>query len=167
MPCYWLLLVIAAVPQLGCIVGVHIPLMVLVSIGAMSVWCWHNWRIPGIPIVAIGVTLNLLTMLFHNGGMPVRADILADFGHAVTPGTWLPASKDIVVSSSTLVWLSDWLIISLGARTIVVSPGDLFVIAGIVWWLLFSPQRGKDQNHGVFQSYASQRSSKPRLAGAE
>jgi hypothetical protein len=141
MPRYWLLLAIAAVPQLGSLLGVWIPGMFLISVGAIALWCLCNRAIPGIPAVAVGVMLNLLVMAFHGGAMPVHAATLAELGQPFAPGTLLMGSKDIVVQSATLWMLSDWLVLPAGVTTFVASPGDLIVLFGVVWWLLFSHEQ--------------------------
>jgi hypothetical protein len=79
--------------------------------------------------------------------MPIRADILASLGQVAAPGTILVGSKDVVIDTSALWMLSDWIILALGAKKVVVSPGDLIIVAGVAWWLLFSHQAKKDQAH--------------------
>src|SRR4029079_2391891 len=74
MPRYWLLLAIAAVPQLGSLLGIWIAGMFLVSVTAILSWCLCNRMIAGIPAVAVGVIMNLLVMAFHGGAMPIHAD---------------------------------------------------------------------------------------------
>jgi hypothetical protein len=138
MPRFWLLLAIAAVPQLGSLLGIWIPGMFLVSVAAIFFWCIWNREIAGIPAVALGVIMNLLVMAIHGGAMPIHAETLARIGHVYTPGTLLMGSKDIVVQSATLWLLSDWLVLPAGVATYVASPGDVVVIVGVVWWLLFS-----------------------------
>jgi hypothetical protein len=138
MPRYWLLLAIAAVPQLGNLLGVWITGMFLVSVGAIFVWCLCNRAIPGIPAIAVGVVMNLLVMAFHGGAMPIHAATLAEIGYAVAPGTLLMGSKDLVVQTATLGLLADWLVLPAGVTTFVASPGDLVVLIGVIWWLLFS-----------------------------
>jgi hypothetical protein len=130
-----LLLVIAAAPQLGSIFGIRSPGLLLVSVIAFIGWCVCNRGLAGVPIVAAGVGLNLLAMAFHNGAMPVQADVLAELGVAVTPGTMLRGSKGVVVQSTVLWPLSDWIVLPLGSHTFIASPGDLVVISGIAWWL--------------------------------
>jgi hypothetical protein len=145
MPRYWLLLAIAAVPQLGSLLGVWIPGMFLVSVAAIFVWCLCNRAVAGVPAVAVGVVMNLLVMAFHGGAMPIQAEVLARIGHSYAPGTLLMGSKDIVVQSAALWLLSDWLVLPAGATTFVASPGDIVVIIGVIWWLLFShvSERGR------------------------
>jgi hypothetical protein len=148
MPRYWPLLAVAMVPQVGNLFGIRILGMFFVAIAVIGIWCVYNRDIPGTAVVAIGIGLNLLVMGFHNGSMPVRADILLRaFGVVAAPGTILVGSKDVVIDTSALWLLSDWIILSLGATKVIVSPGDLIIVAGVAWWLLFSHQPEKDQAH--------------------
>jgi hypothetical protein len=147
MPCYSLLLAIAALPQLGQMLGIRIPAMFLVSVAVIAIWCLCNRAVSGVPIVSVGVALNLLVMGLHGGAMPISADTLARIGHLAQPGTLLAGSKDIVVQSAHLAFLSDWVVLPSGVMTVVASPGDLLVLIGIVWWLLFSHKQERDQTH--------------------
>jgi hypothetical protein len=147
MPRYWLLLVIALVPQVGNLAGIRIPGMFFVAIAVIGIWCAYNRDIAGTAVVAIGIGLNLLVMGFHGGSMPIRADVLASLGHAAAHGMEPVGSKDIVIDTSMLWLLSDWIILTLGAKKVVVSPGDLIIVAGVAWWLLFSHRPEKDQAH--------------------
>jgi len=148
MPRFWLLLAVAIVPQVGNLVGIRIPGMFFVAIAVIGIWCIYNRDVPGTAVVAVGIGLNLLVMGFHGGSMPVRADILLRaFGLVAAPGTILVGSKDVVIDTSALWLLSDWIILSLGATKVIVSPGDLIIVAGVAWWLLFSHQPEKDQAH--------------------
>jgi len=147
MPRFWPLLVVALVPQVGNLVGIRILGMFFVAIAVIGIWCAYNRDIPGTAVVAVGIGLNLLVMGFHGGSMPIRADILAAFGHVAAPGTVLVGSKDVVIDTSALWLLSDWIILALGAKKVIVSPGDLIIVAGVAWWLLFSHRPEKDQAH--------------------
>jgi hypothetical protein len=147
MPRFWPLLVVALVPQVGNLVGIRILGMFFVAIAVIGIWCAYNRDIPGTAVVAVGIGLNLLVMGFHGGSMPIRADILAAFGQVAAPGTVLVGSKDVVIDASALWLLSDWIILSLRATKVIVSPGDLIIVAGVAWWLLFSHQPEKDQAH--------------------
>jgi hypothetical protein len=146
IPRRWPLLVIAAMPQLGAILGAHIPGMFLVSVLALVAWYLHNHAVAGVPLVAMGGLLNLLVMAFHGGAMPIGHATLAAIGRTATPGTMLAGSKDIV-ASSPLWLLSDWLIVSVGGLTVVASPGDLLVVAGVAWWLLYSRPPKEEQSN--------------------
>lgn len=147
MPRFWPLLAVAMVPQVGGLVGIRIPGMFFVAIAVIGIWCAYNRDISGTAVVAVGIGLNLLVMGFHGGSMPIRADILASLGQVVVPGTVLVGSKDVVIDTSALWLLSDWIILALGGKKVVVSPGDLIIVAGVAWWLLFSHKPEKDQAH--------------------
>ena len=148
LPRFWPLLAVALVPQVGNLVGIRIPGMFFIAIAVIGIWCIYNRDIPGTAVVAVGIGLNLLVMGSHGGSMPVRADTLfRAFGVIAAPGTILVGSKDVVIDTSTLWLLSDWIILSLGATKVIVSPGDLIIVAGVACWLLFSHQPEKDQAH--------------------
>jgi len=147
MPRYSPLLAVAIVPQVGNLFGIRIPGMFFVAIAVIGIWCVYNRDIAGTAVVAIGIGLNLLVMGFHGGSMPIRADILATLGQVAAPGTVLVGSKDVVIDTSVLWLLSDWIILVLGGKKVVVSPGDLIIVAGVAWWLLFSHKPEKDQAH--------------------
>jgi hypothetical protein len=147
LPRYWPLLVVALVPQVGNLAGIRIPGMFFVAIAVIGIWCAYNRGIAGTAMVAAGIGLNLLVMGVHGGAMPIRADILASLGQVVAPGTILIGSKDVVIDTSALWLLSDWIILALGGKKVIVSPGDLIIVAGVTWWLLFSHKPEKDQAH--------------------
>ena len=138
LPRYNLLLVIAAVPQLGMLAGIRIPGMFLVSAAAVVIWCLANRALAGIPAVAVGLAMNLTVMALHGGAMPIHTETLAHLGLAAAPGTLLPGSKDIVVQTTLLGLLADWLVLRAGPATFVASPGDLVVVIGLLWWLMLS-----------------------------
>jgi len=146
-PRYWPLLAIAVVPQIGNLFAIRIPWKFFIAIAAVLIWAFCNWAIRGAPIITLGVGLNLIVMAFHGGAMPIHTDVLASIGQVATPGTVLVGSKDVVVESSLLWLLSDWMVISRGAVTIVLSPGDLILLAGVIWWLVFSRQLEKEDAH--------------------
>ncbi|HJZ46313.1 MAG TPA: DUF5317 family protein [Roseiflexaceae bacterium] len=164
MPRYWLLLAIAAVPQLGSLLGIWIPGMFLVSVAAIFVWCLCNCAIAGVPVVAAGVIMNLLVMAPHGGAMPIHAGTLEQIGRTFAPGTLLMGSKDVVVQTTALWLLSDWLMLPAGATTYVVSPGDLVVIVGVIWWLLWShPRKERDRSMLMFHAAAAPADQRARL----
>lgn len=139
LPRYNLLLVIAAVPQLGSLLQIDVPGMFLVSAAALAIWCLSNRAIPGVLVVGAGALMNLAAMALYGGRMPITADVLAALGQLAEPGTHLAGSKDVVVASSPLWLLSDWLIVMSEPFVLVVSPGDILVVLGILLWLILSP----------------------------
>lgn len=146
LPGAWSLLGIALIPSIASIFNVHVSGMFLVSMLAIAVWGVKNRHVAGIPAITIGVCLNLLVMAVHAGAMPIDTAVLAQLGESVTPGTVLYGSKDVAVASSRLWLLSDWIALSARGYTVVISPGDAIICAGIVWWLLGS-RAGKDHRY--------------------
>jgi hypothetical protein len=112
--------------------------------------------------------LNLLVMAFYGGAMPVRADALAAAGYAAPPGSVVLGSKDIVVQSTPLTLLSDWMVLAYGARTLIVSPGDLVALAGILYWLLCSYSIvERDSDDVISRHHGAVRPAHALVAGAE
>jgi hypothetical protein len=153
MPRYNLLLLIAAVPQAGSLLGIWIPGMFLVSVAAFCIWCLWNRNVAGVLIVAIGVLLNLLVMASYGGAMPIHIDVLAGVGHTIPAGSVMMGSKDVVLRSVYLAPLSDWIVLLSGTRTIIASPGDLISVVGIVYWLLFSHLIKERDSHAVISRH--------------
>lgn len=134
-PRAWPLLALAALPQLLTIAGARHSALALLSLGLGLAWCWRNRGLPGGALLGLGLSLNLLVMSAHGGAMPVRAEQLAELGLAAPPGAILAGSKDTAVSASPLWWLADWLPLSTPLVSLILSPGDLIVAAGLARWL--------------------------------
>ncbi|MBK9941948.1 MAG: DUF5317 family protein [Kouleothrix sp.] len=139
-PRYSLLLAIAAVPQLGMLLGIRLPAMFVVSVVAVLIWCRCNFALAGVPAISVGVVMNMLVMALNGGAMPIHTATLARIGVTAAPGMLLAGSKDLAVQTALLGLLGDWLVLPAGVATYVVSPGDIVVAIGLLWWLLFSNQ---------------------------
>jgi hypothetical protein len=147
MPRAWALLAVALVPIVASLFGLRWPGMFLLSVAAIVAWGVRNRDIAGAPLIAAGACLNVLAMALHGGAMPIDTGVLARLGEVAAPGTVLDGSKDIAVASSPIWLLSDWIALAARGYTVVVSPGDVVVFAGIMWWLLASRRSGKDHEH--------------------
>jgi len=168
LPRAWPLLAIAAVPAGALLLGIQHMLLCLVAIMSLVLWGWRNWRLAGTPLLSAGALLNLLAMAYHNGAMPILDTTLRAVGQTAPVGDLLLGSKDIVIATSPVALLSDWIILSLGAdRWVIASPGDLLLVAGILWWLWFSgaAQRGTHDIRST--TVLSHRHSAPTARGTQ
>ena len=113
-------------------------LLLLASYALLVLVIVLNWKLPGLPLIGLGLVLNLLVMVANGGFMPVTYEALqrAGMAHlalASAPGSRIMATKDIVLPrESTYLWaLSDIFVIPppLPFRTIF-SLGDLCLVGG-------------------------------------
>jgi hypothetical protein len=104
-----------------------------------------NFRAPGIPLILIGLALNL-AVIVPNGGMPVSRDALVRSGQASTLEDLRNGSgvkHHLERPDDVLTPLAD--IIAIGAPIDqVASVGDVFVYAGLIW-LIVAVMRGARQ----------------------
>jgi hypothetical protein len=98
----------------------------------------RNFRLWGIRLTIIGLTLNLLVMSVNGGLMPVdEAGVAAVGRHApgqLEVGDHIPRTKNVLLDpdSARLPELSDSIIIRLpGPLTRAVSIGDCFIAIGV------------------------------------
>lgn len=91
-----------------------------------------NRRLPGVPVVGLGLAMNTLVIVANGGFIPVNAGALAMAGqqHRIETLSTGPSEKSQLASDSTvLAFLGDWLPVP---RPIgkVFSPGDLVLGLG-------------------------------------
>jgi hypothetical protein len=102
---------------------------------------WANRRLPGLPLVGLGLLANLLAVTLNGGWMPVTPEAVEQLGYLswVTPRgnvakVW--GAKNVVLprAETRLWWLSDIFVV--GAPFPVPSAfsiGDVLVAAGLFW----------------------------------
>ncbi len=103
---------------------------------------WLNRRLPGMPIIALGLLMNLTVMLANGGYMPISPEAVQRVGHeyelqSTEPGARLKYTKDILLPrEQTRLWfLSDVFVIPPPFPIpTVFSPGDAVLALGV--WLL-------------------------------
>jgi hypothetical protein len=125
--------------ELGVPIYVGSTLVVAIAVAA-------NYRVTGMPIIALGAFSNLAAILANGGYMPASPDALASLGKAVKTGY----SNSSYVADPRLPWLTDifatpaWL-----PASNVFSVGDVLIGVGVVVVIV-----------------AAMRRSRPTLAGA-
>lgn len=93
-----------------------------------------NIRLPGLPVVALGMFANFLVIVANFGQMPGALDKLVAAGYpGPIPGHW---SNFTVIVDSTRFWFlgDNFLIGRPWPLPSVISAGDLVIIAGVFWF---------------------------------
>lgn len=111
----------------------------------------RNWRLPGLPLIALGFGLNLLVVAANGGQIPVAPDRLAETGElaaartAVETGHW--QRYTFLDDQSRLWFLGDVIPIPRPwPKPVVASVGDLLLIVGVFWFfqgVLCGPRRDR------------------------
>ena len=116
-----------------------------ISLVVFLAFVWLNRRIPGMPVLMIGLVLNLVVISANGGWMPMSPETASHLPGGSPPQSAVPGirvgTKDVLLRpEDTRLWplsdrflLPDWI----GYRA-AFSLGDLFVAAG-AFWLLASP----------------------------
>jgi hypothetical protein len=104
------------------------------SYALLLVFAVANARLPGMPLIFVGLLCNAV-VITANGGMPVSVDALAEADQAEVIQTLEgegSAKHHRLDDDDVLTFLADVIAIPppIGA---VVSVGDLFVYAGLIW----------------------------------
>ena len=105
-------------------------LLLAVALGALLAVARANGRLPGVPLIALGLLLNLLVVL-ANLGMPVPAETLERAGIAVEqPAPDRPDAKHVLERGGTrLGLLGDRL--AVGPLRTVTAYGTVIELAGL------------------------------------
>ena len=102
-----------------------------------------NFRVPGMPLILIGVAANFLVIV-ANGGMPVSESALIDSGHGNDVGQLQQEGFDkhhLMDDDDVLTFLAD----AIGIPSPIgqaISIGDVFVYLGLTW-LTVAAMRGR------------------------
>ncbi len=110
------------------------PLLMLSNLAVIAMVAL-NWRVPGLPIFAIGLFANTLVMLLNGGYMPVSAEALRAAGMEDRAEQLLALDhhdkSQLMTPETRLPFLGD--VIALRPVERVISVGDVFVGAGVAW----------------------------------
>jgi hypothetical protein len=114
-----------------------------VSYTLLVAFALANARLPGMPLVLIGLACNFL-VIAANGGMPVSEAALVDSGQAdVVPMLRVDGSDKhhLMDEDDVLTFLADVIGVPkpIGQA---ISVGDLFIYAGLIW-VTIAAMRGR------------------------
>jgi hypothetical protein len=110
--------------------GVRAALMVA-AYPVLAVFLVANWRLPGMPVVALGGALNLLAIAVNGGVMPASPAALAGAGlDPAAPGF----QNSTALDDPRLAFLGDVFYIP-GSWPLsnVFSVGDVLIALGVAW----------------------------------
>jgi Family of unknown function (DUF5317) len=121
---------IAAIDLPGLPEGARAALMVA-AYPVLAVFLVANWRLPGMPLVALGGALNLLAIAVNGGVMPASPAALAGAGlDPAAPGFQNSAALD----DPRLAFLGDVFYIPASwPLSNVFSIGDVLIALGAAW----------------------------------
>jgi Family of unknown function (DUF5317) len=122
--------------------GHVLPLALLYTSFALLVaFAVLNRRVAGIPLIIVGIALNL-AVIGVNGGIPVSRSALIASGQRDTLTLLINdggAKHHLATSDDVLLPLAD--VIPIRGVDQVVSVGDLATYAGIIWFMVASMRR--------------------------
>ena len=125
------------------------------SQGLFLIFCWLNRRVPGVPLIAAGLILNLLVMSANGGFMPISPQTALHLTGGGSLSGWPLGGrfgwKDVLLlpGKTQLAFLSDLFV--LPGRLpyqVAFSPGDVFVAAGAFWLLAAGAFARRDSHQG-------------------
>jgi hypothetical protein len=120
--------------------GDLVPAIYVVSTAAVLVAVLRNWRLTGMPIVALGALSNLAAIVANGGFMPADAGALALAGFA-GPGDH---TNSIDVASPALRQLTDIYALPAGLPMAnVFSLGDILIGVGVIVVIAAAMRRGR------------------------
>lgn len=117
---------------------------IVISQGLLFLFAWFNRNIPGMPILIVGLVLNLTVMIANGGYMPINPNTanrlvgperMASFELGSRIGY-----KDILLSSdeTRLELLADRFLPPVGfPYQVAFSLGDVFIALGAFWILAY------------------------------
>ena len=106
----------------------------------LLLFCWFNRRVPGIPLLALGLAANLVVMAANSGFMPISPETASRLVPPETLSTLELGArfgrKDILLlpEATNLFFLSDHLLLpEWSPYQVAFSPGDILVGLGAFW----------------------------------
>jgi hypothetical protein len=112
------------------------------SFAALLVFAGANVRLPGFPLIVVGLALNALVIV-ANDGMPVTREALVDSNQSETLAALVRdgGSKHHLADADTsLLVLADTIAVGTPVDQ-AISIGDLFVHLGVGWFIVVAMPR--------------------------
>jgi MFS family permease len=114
--------------------------------GLIVVWLYRNWRVPGLQVAAIGVTMNTIAVLLHAGKMPVFEGSLLAAG--LSPADLVGDPFHVLLAAASTAefvrqggMFGDVVPIPIPVINDVISIGDVLLWVGIVWAIVAAMTR--------------------------
>jgi hypothetical protein len=129
------------------------PPIYVLSLVVLIAWTvWHRNELPGILLVSVGMTMNLVVVLANLGHMPVVATAPLAPPQLSSQGSW--AEYTIMGAGTHLNWLGDWILFpGLIGRLApqAYSPGDMVSLVGLtaVLFLATRPHRTVETQRAI------------------
>lgn len=130
------------------------PPVFALSLAVLIAWTvWHRNELPGVLLVSLGMTMNLVVTLANGGHMPVAPEA-AYLGppQLRDQGTW--AEYALMGHGTRLGWLGDWILFPGPLGRVfpqAYSPGDMVSLAGLtaVLFLATRPRRVSEARRAI------------------
>jgi len=133
-----------------------------VSYALLLLFAGINIRIPGMPLLLVGLTLNAVVVI-ANGGMPYSRQALEASGQTAAL-KHLTSKHHLMTSEDRLTPLADVIPIPQPIGQ-VASVGDVFVYAGLAW-LIVAVMRGRTGEQAPQQGWRYRGRHRPGSAAA-
>ena len=110
------------------------------------VFLWGNWRVPGLQVAAVGITLNFLAVLINGGRMPIWPAAFNAAGFqpdavAGDPFHFLMPAGTVAEFVAKGGIFGDVVPLPLPVIRDVVSIGDLLLALGLFWTIVYTMTR--------------------------
>jgi len=120
------------------------PLIMIVSYVVLWVVVWRNRHLPGMWVVLVGVTFNLIAIAANGGYMPISPEALARIGagevaYQRPAGSVVLGSKDVLLPHQQAYFsmLGDVLVVPEPFLwPTAMSVGDCILAAGVFWFIV-------------------------------
>jgi len=144
-------------PRSETALGSWLPVMYMLTMCSLMVFLWLNRHVSGVPVLMVGLMLNLVVIVANGGWMPVDPQALIATGQSERAALLMQAGRAancvLMSEASHLNFLGDRIVIPfLGTLGSAFSIGDLVTLAGEAV-LVFGMVRPKTAEPANGESY--------------